>query len=83
MNDHLSANIQKPGKAHAHDWHRQAVMLDEIFILHPSAFILAFHAASQETSQLRQFQLALRRAGEAKDEDTKQANRFSFLEQAT
>src|SRR6476660_105331 len=38
----------------------------ELFSLHPSAFILAFHAASQETSRPRQFQLALRRAGEAK-----------------
>lgn len=38
------------------------------FTLHPSAFIFAFHAASQETSKPRQFQLALRRAGEAKDD---------------
>jgi len=36
-----------------------------VFILYTSAFILAFHAVSQETSTPLSLQLALRRAGEA------------------
>ena len=40
-------------------------VLDEI---DPAAVIIAFQAASQETSGPGQFQLALRRAGEAKYE---------------
>ena len=45
------------------------------FILPPSSFVI--HAASQETSRLRQFQLALRRAGEAKDDQTKYSQEYS------
>src|SRR4030095_4803199 len=68
-----SARFPQPGKAHALDRQGQGggVRLNNrsSFILPPSSF--ALHAASQETSLPRQFQLALRRAGEAKDDQTK------------
>ncbi len=64
----LSARFLQPGKAHALDRQGQdggfRLNNNSSFILPPSSF--AFHAASQETSRPRQFQLALRRAGEAK-----------------
>jgi hypothetical protein len=72
----LSEKIQNLGRRMRTIGKDKRRCLDEL-ILHPSAFILASHTASQETSRPRQFQLALRRAGEAKDDQTKYSQEYS------